>query len=68
MGEGVGHGFRLSLRVRIILSCDHRRASMTDIDRAIWRRLCARSATARFMYAYLTGRYYLGDTSPVWVI
>jgi len=41
---------------------------MTDIDREIWRRLCARSAAARVMYAYLTGRYYLGETQPVWVI
>ena len=35
---------------------------MTDIDRAIWRRLCARSATARAMYAYLAGKYDLGET------
>lgn len=40
---------------------------MTDIDRVIWWRLCARSATARGIYAYLTGRYYLGETCPVWV-
>lgn len=68
MGEGVGHEFRLSLRVRSIRSCEYARASMTEIDRAIWRRLCARSATARVMYAYMTGKYYLGDTCPVWVI
>jgi len=41
---------------------------MTDIYRKIWRRLCVRSATAGVMYAYLTGRYYLGEIYPVWVI
>lgn len=36
------------------------------IDRAIWRRLWARSATAPYSDAYLARRYYLGFGRPVW--